>query len=283
MSLILPKGLPSAAVADSFKPQHGPKLNIALVNLMPLKEMTEEDFIRLLAPAPFDIELTLVAPATHRSRNTSQQHIDRFYISPRQMFDRSLSGVFITGAPVENLAFEEVDYWPELTKAIDILRHCGIPTLYICWGALAGLYHSYGIPKEMYERKISGVFPQMPCVSGHPLLKGLEAPYMVPHSRFSGVSRKSIEASPRLEIAAESPESGIYIVSALDTFDHYILGHSEYAPGTLDFEYHRDLEKGMNPAIPANYYPGDDPSRPPVDRWHSHAVGLFTNWLRTLA
>lgn len=280
--ITLPEGLPSASAAEGCNSQHGPHLDIALVNLMPIKEMTEEDFIRLLAPAPFDITLTLVAPATHRSRNTTQEHIDRFYISLAEMLARPLDGVIVTGAPVENLDFEAVDYWPELTAMMDGLRRRGIPAVYICWGALAGLYHHYGIPKEMYTRKISGIFPQTPCFDDHPLFRGMEPPFMVPNSRFSGVARKDIDRCPRLRTAAESPDSGIYLVSALDAPEHYILGHSEYAPGTLDFEYHRDLEKGLNPAIPANYYPGDDPSLPPVDRWHTHAVLLFTNWLRTL-
>lgn len=285
MSLHLPEHLPSASAADGLRAPHSEgSLSIALVNLMPLKEMTEADFIRLLAPAPYDIDLTLVAPATHRSRNTAQLHIDRFYISPEQMLaaDRMPDGVIVTGAPVEALDFEAVDYWPELTAMMDALRARRIPTLYICWGALAALYHHYGIAKEMYERKISGIFPQYPSADGHPLFRGMTPPYMVPHSRYSGVAAADIDACPGISIAAQSPDSGVYIVSSADAPEHYILGHSEYAPGTLDFEYHRDLEKGIGPSIPANYYPGDDPSQPPVDRWHSHAVGLFTNWLRTL-
>ncbi len=281
MALILPRGL-SIPVAGGPHPS-GPRLDIALVNLMPLKEMTEADFARLLAPAPFDIRLTLVAPASHSSRNTPREHLERHYISPAGMLAlERLDGVIITGAPVEKLPFEEVDYWPELTDMMDALRSRAVPSLYICWGALAALYHSYGIPKEMYQKKISGVFPQHPYVAGHPLFTGMEEPYMVPHSRYSGVSREAVDACPRLSVAAGSPESGIYIVSALDAPEHYILGHSEYAPATLDFEYRRDLAKGIGPAIPANYYPDDDPSRPPVDRWHSHAAALFTNWLRTL-
>ena len=286
MALHLPENLPSASAAEGIESQsNGNTLRIALVNLMPLKEMTEADFIRLLAPAPYDIDLTLVAPASHRSRNTAQQHIDRFYISPEQMMEAGHrpDGVIVTGAPVEALDFETVDYWEELTEMMDTLRLNRIPTVYICWGALAALYHHYGISKEMYERKISGVFPQYPSDGNHPLFRNMRPPFRVPHSRYSGVAGADINATPGIEIAASSPESGVYMVSSLDAPEHYILGHSEYAPGTLDFEYHRDLAKGINPSIPANYYPGDDPSQSPVDRWHSHAVGLFTNWLTTIA
>lgn len=283
MALTLPHDLTIAGLSSPAADPSLPRLEIALVNLMPLKEMTEADFARLLAPARFDIRLTLVAPATHACRNTSREHLDRYYISPAEMLAMErLDGVIVTGAPVEKLPFEDVDYWPELCAMMDALRRRAVPVLYICWGALAALYHSYGIPKEIYPRKISGIFPQRPYVDAHPLFRDMEEPYMVPHSRYSGVSRESVSACPRLVIAAGSPESGIYIVSALDAPEHYILGHSEYAPGTLDFEYHRDLAKGINPSIPANYYPDDDPSRPPVDRWHPHAVALFTNWLRTL-
>ncbi|MCM1029511.1 MAG: homoserine O-succinyltransferase [Pseudoflavonifractor sp.] len=283
MPLTLPRGL---VIDGLVSPPLSPamrRLDVALVNLMPLKEMTEADFGRLLAPAPFDVRLILVAPATHRSRNTPAEHLSRHYMSPTELLEREkLDGVIVTGAPVEKLPFEAVDYWEELTGLMDSLRERRIPVIYICWGALAALYHHYGIAKEMYEDKISGVFPQYPRMDGHPLLSGLEEPYMVPHSRFSGVGREAVEACPRLSIAAESPVSGIYMVSALDAPEHYILGHSEYAPMTLDFEYHRDLAKGLNPHIPANYYPGDDPSQPPVDRWHTHARGLFTNWLASL-
>lgn len=283
MSLILPQGLPSGASAESLASSYvNGRLTIALVNLMPLKEMTEADFIRLLAPAPYDITLSLVAPVTHRSRNTTAEHIGRFYISPDEMLSLKPDGVIVTGAPVEMLDYETVDYWPELIAMMDGLRRLRIPAIYICWGAMAALYHHYGIAKQMYTRKISGVFPQYPAVENHELFRGMEMPYMVPNSRYCGVSRTDIDNHPRLQVAAVSDESGVYMVDALDAPEHYILGHSEYAPGTLDFEYHRDLAKGINPSIPANYYPDDDPEREPVDRWHSHAVGLFTNWLSTL-
>lgn len=286
MPLHLPPSLPAAKAAEGIVPPPAlASLSIALVNLMPLKEMTEADFIRLLAPAPYDITLTLVAPATHRSRNTAREHIDRHYISPaRLMAMRPLpDGVIVTGAPVEALDFEAVDYWDELTAMMDALRRHHIPAIYICWGALAALYHHYGIAKEMYQRKVSGVFPQYPTVGRHPLFRGMTPPFMVPNSRYSGVARADIDRHPLIEVAAYSPESGVYMVSSTEAPEHYILGHSEYAPGTLDFEYHRDLDKGINPSIPANYYPDDNPSLEPVDRWHTHAVGLFTNWLSTLS
>lgn len=279
----MPPGLPSGASAESLASSYvNGRLTIALVNLMPLKEMTEADFIRLLAPAPYDITLSLVAPVTHRSRNTTAEHIGRFYISPDEMLSLKPDGVIVTGAPVEMLDYETVDYWPELIAMMDGLRRLRIPAIYICWGAMAALYHHYGIAKQMYTRKISGVFPQYPAVENHELFRGMETPYMVPNSRYCGVSRTDIDNHPRLQVAAVSDESGVYMIDALDAPEHYILGHSEYAPGTLDFEYHRDLAKGINPSIPANYYPDDDPEREPVDRWHSHAVGLFTNWLSTL-
>lgn len=262
----------------------GRKLRIALVNLMPLKEMTETDFLRLLSSVPVDIELILVAPATHNSRNTSAEHIQAHYVDPEKMLSLNPDGVIITGAPVEKIPFEQVDYWPELTGMMNRLAEADIPALYICWGALAGLYHFHEIEKRQYERKISGVFPHRSLGERRdPVLRGMDDTFYVPHSRYCGVDLADVESCDSLIPVAAGEISGLYIAKAKQLPNYYVTGHSEYAPGTLDFEYHRDLDKGINTEIPANYYPGNNPDMAPEVRWRSHAHLLFANWLGIVA
>ena len=265
---------------DIESPVYGGRpLHIALVNLMPLKEMTETDFLRLLSSCSTDIRLTLVAPATHRSKNTAAGHIDAHYITPRQILDLMPDGVIITGAPVEKLDFEQVDYWPELTQMFDQLAERRVPSLYICWGALAGMYHLHSIPKRQYSAKISGVYPHRAAGSPDRLLRGMDDTFYVPHSRYCGVDVADVERCSGLAVVATGAGSGLYIAAATELPNYYVTGHSEYAASTLDFEYHRDLDKGIDPAIPVNYYPDDDPSRKPEIRWRSHAHLLFSNWI----
>ncbi|MDE6458959.1 MAG: homoserine O-succinyltransferase [Muribaculum sp.] len=254
-------------------------LRIGILNLMPLKIMTETDLLRLISNTPLQIELDLIDTASHVSRNTPREHVEEFYKTFEDIRHQNYDGFIITGAPVEKVDFEEVDYWQELCGIFDWARTHGTSTLYICWAAFAGLYHHYGVPKHVIDRKISGVFPHRINDPKNPIFRGFDDEFYVPHSRFSEVCRDEVERVEGLDIIAESPESGVYMVMARNGREFFITGHSEYSPGTLDFEYRRDLEKGMNPAIPAHYYVDDNPAKGPIVRWRSHANLLFSNWL----
>lgn len=254
-------------------------LRIAILNLMPLKVMTETDLLRLISNTPLQIELDFIDTDSHVSKNTPREHIETFYKKFEEVKHNNYDGLIITGAPVEKVDFEEVDYWDELTEIFEWAKKHVTSTLYICWAALAGLYHHYGIPKYVLERKISGVFKHYIDDELNPIFRGFDDVFYVPHSRFSEVRREDIDKVPALKIIAESNESGIYMVMARGGREFFITGHSEYSPYTLDFEYHRDLEKGMNPDIPQNYYEDNNPENPPIVRWRSHANLLFTNWL----
>lgn len=254
-------------------------LRIGILNLMPLKIMTETDLLRLISNTPLQIELDLIDTSSHVSRNTPREHIEEFYKTFDDIRDQNYDGFIITGAPVEKVKFEEVDYWTELQEIFDWARTHVTSTLYICWAAFAGLYHHYGIDKIVLDRKISGVFPHRINDRKNPIFRGFDDEFFVPHSRFSAVSASDIERVPGLQILSESDESGVYMVMARNGREFFITGHSEYSPGTLDFEYHRDLAKGMNPEIPAHYYRNNNPEEGPVVRWRSHANLLFSNWL----
>ncbi len=254
-------------------------LRIAILNLMPLKIMTETDLLRLISNTPLQIELDFIDTDSHVSKNTPREHIETFYKKFDEVKHNNYDGLIITGAPVEKVDFETVDYWVELTAIFDWAKKHVTSTLYICWAALAGLYHHYGIPKYVLDNKISGVFRHRIDDELNPIFRGFDDVFYVPHSRFSEVRREDIEKVPALKIIAESDESGIYMVMARGGREFFITGHSEYSPGTLDFEYRRDLEKGMNPAIPVNYYEDDNPDKTPIVRWRSHANLLFSNWL----
>lgn len=254
-------------------------LRIAILNLMPLKIMTETDLLRLISNTPLQVELDFIDTDSHVSKNTPREHIETFYKKFDEVKHNNYDGLIITGAPVEKVAFEDVDYWQELTEIFDWAKKHVTSTLYICWAALAGLYHHYGVPKYVLDHKISGVFKHRIDDELNPIFRGFDDVFYVPHSRYSEVRREDIEKVEELKIIAESEESGIYMVMARGGREFFITGHSEYSPGTLDFEYHRDLEKGINPAIPANYYLNDDPTQQPIVRWRSHANLLFSNWL----
>ncbi|MBQ2838243.1 MAG: homoserine O-succinyltransferase [Muribaculaceae bacterium] len=254
-------------------------LRIAILNLMPLKIMTETDLLRLISNTPLQIELDFIDTDSHVSKNTPREHIETFYKKFDDIKHNNYDGLIITGAPVEKVAFEDVDYWQELTEIFDWAKKHVTSTLYICWAALAGLYHHYGVPKYVLDHKISGVFKHRIDDDLNPIFRGFDDEFYVPHSRYSEVRREDIEKVEGLKIIAESAESGIYMVMARGGREFFITGHSEYSPGTLDFEYHRDLEKGIKPAIPVNYYLNDDPTQQPIVRWRSHANLLFSNWL----
>ena len=254
-------------------------LRIGILNLMPLKIMTETDLLRLISNTPLQIELDLIDTASHVSRNTPREHIEEFYKTFDEIRDRNYDGFIITGAPVEKVQFEEVDYWQELCEIFNWARTHVTSTLYICWAAFAGLYHHYGVQKRVLTHKISGVFRHKVKDRHNPIFRGFDDEFYVPHSRFSEWNRPDVEAVDGLTILSESPESGIYMVMARGGREFFITGHSEYSAGTLDFEYKRDLEKGLSPSIPIHYYVGDDPEKGPLVRWRSHANLLFSNWL----
>ena len=254
-------------------------LKIAVLNLMPLKIMTETDLLRLLSNTPLQIEIDLIEPDGHVCKNTPREHIEAFYKKFDDIKGENYDGFIITGAPVEKVDFEEVDYWQQLTEIFAWARTHVTSTLYICWAALAGLYYHYGVKKYVLDRKISGVFKHHIDDPRNPIFRGFDDEFYVPHSRYSEVRREDIEPIADLKIISESNDSGVYMVMGRGGREFYITGHSEYSPGTLDFEYHRDLEKGLAPHIPENYYTDDDPAKKPIVRWRSHANLLFTNWL----
>ena len=254
-------------------------LKIAILNLMPLKIMTETDLLRLLSNTPLQIEIDFIEPDGHVCKNTPREHIEAFYKKFDDIRGDNYDGFIITGAPVEKVDFEEVDYWQQLTEIFSWARTHVTSTLYICWAALAGLYYHYGVRKYVLDRKISGVFKHYIDDSRNPIFRGSDDEFYVPHSRYSEVRKNDIAAIADLKIISESDESGVYMVMGRGGREFYITGHSEYSPMTLDFEYHRDLEKGLNPHVPDNYYIDDDPTKKPIVRWRSHANLLFTNWL----
>lgn len=254
-------------------------LKIAILNLMPLKIMTETDLLRLLSNTPLQIEIDFIEPDGHVSKNTPREHIEAFYKKFDDIKKDNYDGFIITGAPVEKVDFEDVDYWTQLTEIFSWARTHVTSTLYICWAALAGLYFHYGVKKYVLDKKISGVFKHHIDDPRNPIFRGFDDEFYVPHSRYSEVHKEDIATIDDLKVISESDESGVYMVMGRGGREFYITGHSEYSPMTLDFEYHRDLEKGLNPHVPDNYYPDNDPTKRPIVRWRSHANLLFTNWL----
>lgn len=260
-----------------------PQLRIALVNLMPNKPDTELDFFRLLAPQDTVIEPVLVNMASHRSSHTPQEHIDRFYTPSPQLDLDSIDGVIITGAPLENVRFEDVNYWKEVTDLLDQLAVRSFPTLNVCWGAYAALYHRYRLDWHHRPSKISGVYSHRILRPDSPLMKGVEEGFTIPHSRHVSWDINEVEAlSEKIEIIAAGDEQGPYLVSNRHIPEHYITGHGEYTLMTLDNEYRRDMGKGMNPHPPVNYYPDNNPANTPVDTWHTTALMIMRNWLSTI-
>ncbi len=254
-------------------------LKIVILNLMPIKITTETDLIRLLSNSPLQIELDFLQLCSHTSRNTPIEHMMTFYKKFDEIRKSNYDGMIITGAPVEHLNFEEVDYWPEMVKIMDWAKHHVTSTIFICWAAQAGLYHYYGIPKYLMDQKVFGVFEHHCHEPQNPIFRGFDDVFFVPHSRHTEVRSEDINKNPELTILSESPESGVYMVMARNGREFFITGHSEYSRMTLDGEYKRDLAKGMEIDIPKNYYPEDNPENVPVVRWRSHANLLITNWL----
>ena len=254
-------------------------LHILLVNLMPKKIQTEVQFSRLLGNTSLQIELELAAPASHTSANTPPEHLQAFYKTFDEVKRRNYDGCIITGAPVEHLPFEEVDYWDELCDLMDWTKKHVHSTFYICWGAQAGLYHHFGIAKQQLPKKLFGVYPHQAEYKRSILFRGFDDTFYVPHSRHTAIRREDIEAVPELQILASSPQAGVYAVYAREHKQIFITGHSEYDADTLQQEYLRDVAAGKPIEVPENYYPNNDPAQPPLVRWRAHANLLFCNWL----
>jgi homoserine O-succinyltransferase/O-acetyltransferase len=254
-------------------------LQIAILNLMPTKIATETQLLRLLGNTPLQVETTLVRTNSHHSKNTPEEHLLAFYQTFDQIRDQKFDALIITGAPVEHLPFEEVDYWDELERIMDWGLHNVFSLLYICWGAQAALHHQFGIPKYPLPAKQFGVFPHKVIEKNVKLLRGFDDVFYVPHSRHTEIHREDVEKVPDLDILVESPEAGIYLLATRDGRQVFITGHSEYDPLTLKREYDRDVAAGLPIAVPANYYPNDDPAQPPIVSWRGHAHLLFANWI----
>lgn len=254
-------------------------LKIAILNLMPTKISTETQLLRLIGNSPLQVEITLLRTATHESKNTPEEHLLAFYQTIEDVETERFDGLIITGAPVENLPFEEVDYWPELQYIMDWSKSHVYSTLFICWGAQAGLYHFYGVNKYPLPAKMFGVFPHSAVQKNIPLLRGFDDVFFAPHSRHTEVRAADIARVAEIELLVESQEAGVYIAAAKDGRQVFVTGHSEYDPLTLKAEYDRDVRLGLPIHVPNNYYPDDDPTREPVVRWRGHSNLLFVNWL----
>ena len=254
-------------------------LRVLILNLMPIKITTETDFIRLLSNNPLQVEMEFLKLETHTSKNTSEEHLSMFYKSFEQIKEDYYDGMIITGAPVEMLRFEEVNYWDEVTTIFDWARHHVTSTLYICWASQAALYHFYGVEKETLDQKMFGVFKHTVTDKTYPLFRGFDDEFFIPHSRHTTITKKEIQKKKALTVLAESDESGVAIISSRGGREFYLTGHSEYSPYTLHDEYMRDKAKGLDINIPCNYYKDDDPKNDPIVRWAGHGNLLFNNWL----
>lgn len=289
MPIIIPDGLPASSilqnenvfVMNEMRAEHQDirPLKIAILNIMPQKEITETQLLRLLANSPLQVEIVLLYPESHNSKNTSQDHLDSFYKTFSDVYKERFDGMIITGAPVELLDFEKWTYWEELETIMEWTRKNVYSTFHICVGAQAGLFYHYGIPKYALPQKVFGVFEHKVNLKNHTLLRGFDDIFFAPHSRHTDVRRSDIEKVSDLEILAESNEAGIYIVASTDGRQVFVTGHSEYDPQTLKNEYDRDMAKGLQIKVPANYFPDDDPSKPPRVMWRGHGHLLFSNWL----
>lgn len=289
MPIRIPDALPATAELESenifvmteFRALHQDirPLHVLILNLMPTKIATETQIMRKLSNTPLQVEVELLRTRTHEATHVSKNHLETFYRTFDDVRDEHYDGLIITGAPVEQMPFEEVDYWPELCDIMAWSTTHVHSTLHICWGAQAGLYYHYGIQKHDLPAKASGVFEHVLVKPSSPLVRGLDDRFFAVHSRNTEVRRSDVEAVPELEVIAESPQVGLYIVKSTDSRRFFVFGHPEYDRDTLKLEYERDVAAGLNPQVPENYFPDDDPTRPPLNRWRSQAQLLYTNWL----
>jgi len=289
MPVRIPTGLPARKTLESenifIMPEERAAhqdirpLRIAVVNLMPTKIVTETQLLRLLGNTPLQIDIVFVRMGSHESRNTPIEHLDAFYEPFDQVLHERFDGLVITGAPVETIPFEEVDYWPELARLMDWSSTNVWSTLHICWGAQAGLYHHYGIKKYDLPEKMFGLYRHRVLAPREPILRGFDEVFFAPHSRYTELREAEIARTPGLKLLAVSEEAGVYMAASDDGRRVFVTGHPEYDRLTLKAEYDRDIAKGMKIRVPANYYPDDDPSREPLVTWRAHAHLLYANWL----
>ncbi len=254
-------------------------LNLLILNLMPTKIVTETQLLRKLSNSPLQVEVELLQMASHTSQNTDADHLSSFYTTFDQIKDRKYDGMIITGAPVENYDFTDVDYWPELCRIMDWTTTHVHSTLHVCWGAQAGLFYHYGIPKYSLKEKLFGVFPHIALKKQSPLFRGFDDVFYIPHSRHTENHEEDIRKIPELELLAVSEEAGVFAVKSEDNRRFFITGHPEYDPDTLSREYFRDVDKGLPIHVPRYYFPNDNPARPPIVRWRSAGQLFYTNWL----
>lgn len=264
----------SRAASQDIRPLH-----IIILNLMPTKIETETQLLRLMSNTPLQVDVEFMHPASHKSKNTSQNHINKFYKTFDEVRDNKYDGMIITGAPVELLNFEEVDYWDELCKIFEWTKTNVYSTFHICWGAQAGLYYHHGIPKYILKEKMFGVFPHKPLDLYHPILRGFDESFYVPHSRHTEIRFEDIALCKDLQVLTYSEQAGIHLVADLECRNFYATGHSEYDAGTLAREYFRDLDRGLDIKVPFNYFPDDDPANTPIVTWRNVGTLMFTNWL----
>jgi len=254
-------------------------LKILILNLMPIKPVTETQLLRLLGNTPLQVEVDFIYTRTYEPTHTAKSYLTEFYGTFDDVKNKNYDGFIMTGAPLELVEFEDVAYWKELVEIMDWSKTHAWSSFYICWGALAALYHFYGVPKYVLTEKFSGVYKHRLCVKHEKLLRGFDDEFYVPHSRYGDVRRTDIDKIPALTILSESDEVGVYAVANLEARQFFITGHAEYDPNTLQNEYFRDVKAGLNPNVPQNYFPNDDPTREPVVKWRSVAHLLFANWL----
>lgn len=289
MPVIIPNNLPAKAVLEKENifimeearalSQDIRPLKLLILNLMPNKNETETQLIRLLANTPLQVEVTLLMTKTYQPKNTPVEHLENFYCTFDEIAHQKFDGMIITGAPIEHLDFEEVYYWKELTTIMDYASENVTSVMYICWGAQAGLYYHYGIPKYPLPEKMFGIFKHRVVKPGVELLRGFDDEFYIPHSRHTEVKEEDLQRVPELEILAVSDEAGVAIAATRDKRKIFITGHPEYDSLTLKNEYERDLRKGLKIKMPRNYFRNDDPSQEPLNRWRGHANLLYYNWL----
>jgi homoserine O-succinyltransferase len=254
-------------------------LKVAILNLMPTKVDTETQLLRLLSNTPLQVDISLLRMGNHASRHAPPGHVEQFYLSAREAMEERFDGLIVTGAPVETLEFEDVDYWEDLSAVLDYSRSRVWSTLHICWGAQAGLYRHYGIPKKHLAAKLHGIFAHAVASHDKPLFRGFDDEFLAPQSRHTASDAAAIAAEPKLTIESQTDECGVFIVTAREGREVYVSGHLEYDRWTLDREYKRDSAKDSATPLPLNYYPGNDPRKKPLVRWRAHAHLFFSNWL----
>jgi len=289
MPVIVPDGLPAIhtlaneniTVISELRAKHQDirPLKIVILNLMPTKIETENQLIRVLSNTPLQVEITFLQTKTHQSKNAKPEHLAAFYQGFDALKHKCFDGLIVTGAPIEELAFEEVDYWEELCHILAWSKTHVFSTMHICWGAQAGLYFHHNILKYPLNQKLSGIYHHTTKSKRHPMLRGFDETFLAPHSRYTEMRSKDIEADKELEILSTSKDAGVYIAAAKDFRQVYVMGHPEYDGHTLTLEYVRDMNKGLNPHVPVNYFPDDNPRHLAQNRWRAHAHLLFNNWL----